>query len=221
MKGVIFIAPPAAGKGTLSKYLVTHHGFKHISIGNLFRERAKIQDEEGILLSKSLQKGELIDDERLFSLIKETLKKEKKDEKIILDGVPRTLQQALKLDIILRDLNFSDYVVIHIKLDEEVLKYRMIGRRICENCQSTYNIYSEKFKPHKENTCDTCNSPLVSREDDNEESFKVRYQIYQKNSEPIVKYYKEKNCLYEIDFTSEEHGYALKELDRIVGAFVD
>lgn len=221
MKGVIFIAPPAAGKGTLSKYLVTHHGFKHISVGNLFRERAKQKDEEGEFLSKALKTGTLIDDTRLFSIVKKALSSVKKGEKIILDGVPRTLQQAEKLDIILRDLNFSDFLVININVEKEILKLRMIGRRICPNCQNTYNIYSEKFKPHKDNTCDACESSLIKREDDTEESFKVRYEIYQKNSSQMIEYYQEKDCLYQIDFTNENHEEALKELDRIVGAFVD
>lgn len=221
MKGVIFIAPPAAGKGTLSKYLVTHHGFKHISIGNLFRERAKKNDEEGAFLKASLKSGKLIDDERLFFLLKEALSSVKKDEKIILDGVPRTLQQAEKLDIILRDLNVSDLRVIHINVEKEILKLRLIGRRICPKCQNTYNIYSEKFKPHKLDTCDECGSPLISRVDDTEDSFKVRYEIYKQNSEEIVAYYKKQNCLFELDFTNEDHESALKELDKIVGAFVD
>jgi adenylate kinase len=221
VKGVIFIAPPAAGKGTLSKYLVTHHGFRHISIGNLFRKRANQKDEEGLVLTKALKTGKLIDDERLFKLLIEELQTIKKGEKIILDGIPRTLQQAQKLDIILRDLNVSDFVVIHIKIDKEILKLRMTGRRICPKCQSTFNIYSEKFKPHKENTCDSCTSSLIKREDDTEDSFKVRYEIYKKNSEPIIHYYKNQHRLYEIDLTNEDQTDTLKELDRIVGAFVD
>lgn len=221
MKGVIFIAPPAAGKGTLSKYLVTHHHFRHISVGNLFRERAKQNDEEGKYLSESLKTGKLIDDERLFSMIKEELRTVKKGEKIILDGVPRTLQQAEKLDIILRDLNVSDFLVIHINIEKEVLKLRMTGRRICSKCQNTYNIYSEKFKPHKLDTCDTCGSSLIERADDTEDSFKVRYEIYEENSKSIIAYYKKKHRLYEIDLTNEDHTDTLKEIDRIVGAFVD
>ncbi len=221
MKGVIFIAPPAAGKGTLSKYLVTHHGFRHISVGNLFRERAKQNDEEGKILSEALKTGQLIDDERLFSMINSELLTVKKGEKIILDGLPRTLQQAEKLDIILRDLNVSELLVIHINVEKEILKLRMTGRRICPKCQNTYNIYSEKFKPNKLDICDSCTSSLIKREDDTEKSFEVRYEIYKKNSEPIVSYYKNQNCLYELDFNNEDHEIALKELDRIVSAFVD
>lgn len=221
MKSIIFIAPPAAGKGTLSDFLEKNLGYTHISTGDLFRERIKVQDEFAKELEHIISTGNLIDDECTFSLLNEKLKIIDQKKPFILEGIPRTLQQARVLDIILRDLGFSDYVVVNVHVDEEILKKRMTGRRICKSCHSTYNVYFEKFKPHKEETCDKCGNKLSQRVDDHEESFKVRYEIFNKNNQPILDYYKEQNRLYQIDNSKEEHDEALKELQRIVGAFVD
>jgi len=216
VKNIIFIAPPAAGKGTLSEFLVKEYGYQHISTGALFREKIKIQDEEAKELEKMIQAGHLIDDKRLFSLLQNKLKTLSKNENFILDGVPRTLQQAHILDIILRDLGFSDYIVIYVHMEKETLKKRMTGRRICSSCQSTYNIYFEKFKPHKENTCDICGNSLIQRVDDNEDSFNVRYTIFQNNNEPIIKYYQDQNRLWKLNNEDEDISRTLKELQRIV-----
>ena len=221
MKSVIFIAPPAAGKGTFSSYLEENYSYEHISTGDLFREKIKMQDEEGKALEHILKSGQLVDDNRLFKLLNNKLETIKNSANFVLDGVPRTLQQAYNLDIILRDLGFSEYVVIYIRVAEDILRKRMTGRRTCQNCQSTYNIYFEKFKPHKESTCDKCKSHLDSREDDQEKAFKIRYEIFETNSEPILNYYKNQNRLYEIDNTNEDHSESLKELERIVGALID
>lgn len=221
MKNVIFIAPPAAGKGTLSKFLETKYSYQHISTGDLFREKILMQDEESKELKQILESGQLVDDKILFHLLEEKLKSMNTSKNFVLDGIPRTLQQAKYLDIILRDLGFSDYVVINIIVDEETLLKRITGRRNCLKCKRTYNIYFEKFKPHKELTCDLCSSPLIQRADDSINSFKVRYEIFQKNSQPIIDYYQVQNRIFEIDNTMEDHGKALKDLERIVGALID
>jgi len=220
MKNVIFIAPPAAGKGTLSDFLEKKYGYVHISSGDLFREKIKEQDEEAKELEKILASGKLVDDNRLFSLIKNKLQKEK-EKKFVLDGVPRTLQQAKNLDIILHDLGFSDYIIIYIHVDEEILKKRMTGRRTCPKCKKIYNIYFEKFKPNKELICDQCEEILIQRSDDQEESFKIRYEIFKENSEPILNYYREQSRLYELDNSEEDHRQVLMKLQRIVGAIID
>lgn len=221
MKNVIFIAPPAAGKGTMSEFLVNNYNYNHISTGDLIREKIKLQDEEGKELERIIKSGQLVDDDRIFKLLEEKLSTMSKENHFILDGVPRTLQQAKKLDIILRDLGFSDYIVIYIHIDEEILMHRMTGRRICSHCQRTYNIYFEKFKPSKENTCNFCGHELIGRADDNEESFKVRYEIFNRHNEPLIAYYKEQNRFYEIDNSKEDPKETLNELQRIVGAIVD
>lgn len=221
MKNVIFIAPPAAGKGTLSKFLEDKYGYKHISTGDLFREKVKLQDEEGKEIERILASGQLVDDKRLFHILEEKLKTIKNTENFVLDGIPRTLSQAKVLDIILRDLGFSDYVVIEIQVLESILLKRVTGRRTCKKCKTTYNIYFEKFKPHKDLICDKCNNHLEERTDDTEASFKIRYDIFEKNNKPIIDYYEEQKRICKIDNSKEDHSETLKELARIVGAKFD
>ena len=221
MKNIIFIAPPAAGKGTLSEYLEKKYGYIHISTGDLFREKIKEQDAEGKELESIIKSGQLIDDERAMRLVKEKLASLEPNQKFILDGVSRTLHQAHILDIILSDLGCSNYVVIYIDVDESILRKRITGRRNCPNCNRTYNIYFEEFKPSKENICNHCGSSLKERADDNEESFKVRYEIFKSNNEPILNYYKEQNRLEKLDNSNIDQTKTLKELERIVGAMVD
>lgn len=220
MKNIIFLAPPAAGKGTISNFLKDNYSYQHISTGKILREKIKTEDEESKYFNHLIQQGQLIEDRIIFQILKEKLTTLRKNDYFILDGVPRTLSQAHFLDIILRDLGFSDYLVINIKVKKEILYHRFIGRRICPNCQKTYNIYFEKFKPRKDMTCDNCGNLLIQRIDDTKDSFSVRYEIFEKNNKELVAYYKEKQCLYEIDYN--ENGIdTLKELERIVGAFVD
>lgn len=221
MKNVIFIAPPAAGKGTLSEYLERKYGYIHISTGELFREKIKKQDEEGKELEQIINSGQLIDDERTMNLLKQKVASLEPHQKFILDGVPRTLQQAHILDIILSDLGDSNYVAINIDVKESVLLKRIIGRRVCSKCNSTYNIYFEEFKPKKENICNQCGSSLKERTEDNEESFKVRYEIFKTNNEPIINYYKEQNRFERLDNTNNDQTETLKALERIVGATID
>lgn len=221
MKNVIFIAPPAAGKGALSDYLMNKYGYTHISTGELFREKIKQSTEEGKKLEQILKSGNLVDDETTFQLLKERMLKIKKDENFILDGIPRTFQQAKLLDIVLQDLGFSDYVVIYVQVEEEILKKRMLGRRICNNCKKTYNIYFEKFKPNQENICDICKENLINRTDDNEVSFQKRYQIFLQNNKDILDYYDNKKRLAIYQNNQEQSEDSLKELQRIVGAIVD
>ncbi len=221
MKNVIFIAPPAAGKGTLSDFLKEKYQYEHISTGDLIRDKIKQNDEEGQSLAKTIQAGHLVDDNMVFHLLEEKLSKIKQNKNFILDGIPRTLQQAMKLDIILRDLDFSDYIVIDVDVEENILKKRVTGRRICSNCKSAYNIYFEKFKPQQENLCDKCGHELEMRSDDNEETFKVRYETFKKNNEQIIEYYQNQGKLYVLDNSQEDQTNILNKLDRIVGAKVD
>jgi len=221
VKNVIFIAPPAAGKGALSDYLISKYGYTHISSGELFRDKINLHSEEGKKIEQILKSGNLVDNKTTFQILKEKLTTLKKEEKFILDGVPRTLQQANNLDIILHDLNFSNYVVIYVQVEEEILKKRMLGRRICKNCKKTYNLHFEKFKPLQKDICDICGEKLINRVDDNEESFQKRYRIFLKNNESILDYYKTKNKLVLLTNNQEQNEDSLKELQRIVGAIVD
>ncbi len=218
MKSILFIAPPAAGKGTLSDYLKENYNYQHISTGEILRDKIEMQDEEGKEIEKIINSGNLVEDKILFKLLKKTLKKESKQRPFILDGIPRTLDQAKHLDIMLQELNFSNYIALYLQIDEKILEKRVMGRLVCSNCEKNYNNNFEKFKPQKEDTCDSCFSPLIKRGDDELSSFKRRYEIFKENNKEIIDYYKEQNRLFILDNSNEEIEEILKELQRIVGA---
>ena len=183
MKSVIFIAPPAGGKGTLSEYLVNNYGYEHLSTGDLLRKKALVDKE----LAEMLKTGNLISDTIMLDIIKEAINELPKNKPFILDGVPRTLQQAEVLDIILNGLN---YIVVYINVEENILLDRVLGRCICPNCNKTYNNRIDEFKPEVDGICDICHEKLSFRSDDNEETFKIRYQQYMTSTYPLVEYYK-------------------------------
>ena len=198
MMKVIFIAPPASGKGTISKYLVDNYGYVHLSTGDILRKIAKEDSELGKNIANLINNGKFISDEIMFEIIKNELIL-LKDRPFILDGMPRNINQAEYLEKILKNSNVNNYVVIHIDIDENILEKRATGRRLCENCGTSYNIYFDKFKPIKENICDKCNSNLIKRKDDTAETFKLRYQTYLNATAPIINFYKTKGLLYTVD----------------------
>ena len=210
MKSVIFIAPPAGGKGTLSEYLVNNYGYEHLSTGELLRSKALVDDE----LAKMLESGNLIPDEIMLDIIKEAIMK-LPNKPFILDGVPRTLQQAKVLDIILDGL---DYVVVYIDVDENVLLDRVLGRCVCPKCHKTYNNRINEFKPRVDGICDICQEKLLSRSDDNEETFKVRYQQYETSTFPLVEYYKNSGRLKVISNNAVDQ---TSTLECLVGVLSD
>ncbi len=191
MRNVIFLAPPLAGKGTFSDYLVENYSYQHFSTGSILRN-CSVQNDS---LKDILESGELVRDEIILPLVEEALKNRDKSKPFILDGFPRTLHQAQNLDIILSDLGIFDVVVIVIDVNKKTLIDRVMGRRVCSNCYRSYNLNQEAFRPLVSEVCDDCGYPLITRDDDKLDSFLVRYETYLKSTEPIIEYYREKNCL--------------------------
>lgn len=195
MKNVIFIAPPAAGKGTQSNKLIDL-GYIHISTGDMLREEIAKESNIGNKIKDIMSKGNLVSDEIVFELI--TNKLEQISKPFILDGYPRTLKQAEMLDELLVKLNINNYEVIYLNITlEEALK-RALGRLTCE-CGATYNIYNENLKPKQDGICDLCGKELIKRTDDNEESFRNRFATFLDNNKPIKDFYENKNKLHIVD----------------------
>lgn len=195
MNNVIFIAPPAAGKGTQSSRL-TELGYIHISAGDMLREEVAKKTELGNEINEIISKGLLVSDELIFELISNKLTSIEKP--FILDGFPRTITQAKLLDELLNNINRNNYKVIYLDIELEDALKRALGRLTCK-CGASYNSEFEALKPKVANICDKCGSVLEIRSDDNEESFRVRFETFLKNIEPIVEYYESKNRLYKID----------------------
>ena len=198
---IIFIAPPAAGKGTLSDKLVTKYGYKHLSTGDLLRAEIKKENDLGKKIEEIISRGELVSDEIITELLKNELKSI--DGKFILDGYPRNSAQANTLNSIFNELNIKNYVTIYLDLEEELAMKRALGRVICGGCGASYNTYFENFMPKNEGICDKCGSELKHRSDDTEETFKVRFSTYVEKTSPVLDYYKDLNKLQVIDANVE------------------
>ena len=198
MKNVIFIAPPAAGKGTQSSNLV-NLGYIHISTGDMLREEIAKESEIGLVVKDIISKGMLVSDDIVFELINNKLNNLNKP--FILDGFPRTIKQAELLNDLLDKLNINNYEVIYLDINSEDAMKRALGRLTCNKCGASFNKYYEALRPIQEGICDNCGNTLETRSDDNEESFKVRFNTFIENTEPIKEFYKNKNKLHIVDAT--------------------
>ena len=176
MKNIIFIAPPAAGKGTQSELLKENYNYAHISTGDLLRDTIKAGSDLGKEIDNIISGGNLISDELMIKILKEALIKLPKEKAFILDGFPRTLNQAEVLNDLLKEIGAKDIKVIYLNIDEENAMHRALGRTTCSNCKKGYNIYFDTMKPKVDGICDICGEKLDRRKDDNEEAFKIRFK---------------------------------------------
>lgn len=186
MNAIIFGAP-GSGKGTYASRLQSRLGVDVIAMGDIFREIMKENTELGRKVKGYVEKGLLVSDDIVIGVLKQRLEKIPKGKGFILDGYPRTIEQAkaleeiAKIDVILLQM-VPDWIIIE----------RLSSRRICKNCGAVYNI--RFLKPKVENVCDKCGGPLYQRSDDNPEVIKRRIQIYQEQTSPILQHYKEKKA---------------------------
>ena len=199
MKNIMFIAPPAAGKGTQAELVVEKYHIPHISTGDILREIAKEDSEIGNYVKETMASGGLVKDDITYQLIEDRLNKDDCKKGFIIDGFPRNLDQAYQYDKILDKLGYEVGNVILINIDRKTLEKRITGRRICENCNAIYNINDENSSPKQESICDECGGKLYQRTDDNLESFNTRYETYLSKTEPIIKHYKDMGVLKEVD----------------------
>jgi adenylate kinase len=185
LKAIIFGAP-GAGKGTYGSRLKDKLGVEVIATGDIFREIMKENSELGKKVKGYVEKGMLVPDEVVVEVLKQRLSKRPKNKGYILDGYPRTMEQAKALDTVTK----ID-VVILIDVPDDIIIERLSSRRICKNCGEVYNV--RFLKPKVEGVCDKCGGPLYQRSDDNPEVIKNRLQVYQKQSKPLLNYYKQMN----------------------------
>ena len=193
MKNIIFIAPPAAGKGTQSNMLKEKFDYAHISTGDMLREAINSGSKLGMDVKNIIDKGELVSDDIIIKLVEEKLAS-LNGKPFILDGFPRTLNQAKSLDNIIDD----NYVAIYLNLSEEEAVKRITGRLTC-SCGKSYNVNIDSLKPKVEGICDDCGNALIKRDDDNVDAFKVRFKTFLDNTNSLLDYYEEKNKLVKIN----------------------
>ena len=215
MKNIMFIAPPAAGKGTQADLVSGKYHIPHISTGDILREIAKEDSEIGNYVSETLASGRLVKDEITYQLIEQRLNKKDCRNGFIIDGFPRNLNQAVEYDKILEKLGYEVGNVISIVIDEKTLERRITGRRVCEDCHAVYNINEKSSAPQMESVCDICGGKLYQRNDDNIEAFKTRYEMYQEKTAPIIEHYRKMGVLKEVngDDTVEN---VFKDIEKII-----
>ncbi len=199
MKNIIFIAPPAAGKGTQSDLLVKKYNYVHISTGDLLRSEVASGSKLGLELTDIMKSGSLVSDEIVTELLKKRLDQDDARKGFILDGYPRNVNQAKVLDELASSLGITLDVAIYLDMDEELAMHRALGRMTCPKCGRGYNRYESAMKPIKDDICDDCGVPLDHRNDDNEETFKIRFNTYLESTKPLLKYYEDKGILKTID----------------------
>ncbi len=192
-KNIILMGPPGAGKGTLAKQLKEALHLVHISTGDMFRDAIKEGTELGLLAQSYINRGDLVPDDVTIGLVKERLSKEDCENGFLLDGFPRTVNQALVLEKIGDEINRQIEIVVNLDCDNEELIRRISGRRVCKNCGAPYHVTS--MKPKVDGVCDLCGGPLYQRKDDNEEALKVRLQHYVSDTKPLLDFYDERHLL--------------------------
>jgi adenylate kinase len=194
---ILLMGPPGAGKGTQAVKLVEKYSIPHISTGDMFRAAVKEGTPLGRQAKQCMDAGQLVPDNVTIGIVKERLAKPDCGSGFILDGFPRTLDQANALDVTLGELGLALDRVINIAVPAEELVRRATGRRICRNCGATYHV---AFNPSvKDNECDKCQGGLFQRDDDQEVTVQKRLTVYQNQTQPLINYYKEKALYTEID----------------------
>ena len=214
MKNIIFIAPPAAGKGTMSEILIEKYGYKHISTGDILRSMARDESDFGKKLSAILESGKLVSDDIVYEALKRRLSMNDLDNGFILDGFPRNTLQAREYDKILNSLNKDLGVVIYLDTPRDILEKRITGRRLCTECGATYNVLTGVNTPKVDGICDKCGGKLYQRNDDNLESFNTRYETFLEHTYPLVDYYEEKKVLHRVKSVDVEN--TMKEIEAII-----
>ena len=209
MKNLVLYAPPAAGKGTICEALKEKYHYEVISIGAVLRNQRDENTEIGRKIIETQDQGILTPDDIVAKALKIELEKYK-DTPIVIEGYPRNINQAHELDKVL-----DNYVVINLAIERKLAMQRTLGRVNCSKCGKIYNIFFDDMKPKVEGVCDECSSPLDVRSDDNENSFNVRFDVYEQNAPAILDFYEKKGILYIIDSGISKE-YTEKEVYKIV-----
>ncbi len=197
LSNLIIMGPPGAGKGTQSERIVAALNIPHISTGDMFREAISNGTELGKTAQQYINEGNLVPDDVTIALVKERLSRPDCAAGYLLDGFPRTLNQAHALDELLKEINRPLDLALNISVDKESLIERISGRRICSKCGNSYHVLFRK--PHVEDICDACGGVLTQRKDDTPESLKVRLDAYEKQTMPLIEYYQKAGVLASVD----------------------
>lgn len=214
MVNLIFLGPPGVGKGTQAKMIADKYHIPQISTGDMLRAAVKAGTELGKEAKSFMDSGELVPDRIVIGLIAEKIEIGDCKNGFILDGFPRTIVQAKELDKILAEKNIMIRKVISVSAPDEELVKRLSGRRICNSCGEVFHTVFNP--PAKRGKCDKCQGELFQRDDDKEETIRERLKVYKNQTEPLIKYYGNKNLLGNVD-GSEEINTVFSNISALIG----
>lgn len=196
---IVLLGPPGAGKGTQAKSISNKYSIPHISTGDIFRKNISENTPLGIEAKSYMDNGQLVPDEVTINMVKDRLKQDDCSNGYLLDGFPRTVVQADALNSFLIERGEQLDTALLIKVPNEFILERMTGRRVCPSCGASYHV---KFNPtSNEGKCDLCGSEVIQRKDDTVETVKERLDVYQKETQPLIEFYGEKQMLSAVDGT--------------------
>lgn len=194
---LLLMGPPGAGKGTQAAKLVERYDIPHVSTGDIFRGALQERTPLGLEAKRYMDVGALVPDQVTVGITRERLAKSDCIGGFILDGFPRTLQQAHALDQMLAKMGIRLNKVVNIVVPDQELIPRLTGRRICQSCGATYHM--EFRPPAQQNVCDRCGGELYQRTDDQEETVRERLEVYRLQTQPLIQYYQERDLYSEIN----------------------
>ena len=196
---ILLLGPPGAGKGTQAQEIQRRWGMPHISSGDLLRAQVKERTPLGEQALPYMTRGDLVPDNLILAMMRDRLRQPDAAAGYVLDGFPRTLDQARALDEMLADLGQSLEGAIDLEVPEEELVRRNAGRLVCPRCEAIYQVNT--MPPRRAGKCDHCAADLIQREDDRPEVTRHRFQVYRRLSEPLVAYYSQRGLLHHVDGT--------------------
>lgn len=194
---IILLGPPGAGKGTQAKNISTRYHLPHISTGDILRQAITDESELGRRAKSFMDKGELVPDNIVVSLVRERLEEPDCKGGFLLDGFPRTVSQAVELDAILKANDAEINFVLNINLSQAEVVKRLASRRVCGSCGRTYNLFYNP--PTIDGACDECSADLYQRDDDSEDTVLNRMKVYSEQTEPLIDYYQRLGKLKDIN----------------------
>ncbi len=194
---LILFGAPGVGKGTQAKFVSQKYGIPQISTGDMLREAVKNQSELGKKAGEIMSRGALVPDDLILNMIKERFGRDDCKNGFILDGFPRTLPQAEGLDKLMKELNLPDFKCIEIAVPDKDIITRLVSRRLCSKCGADYNLITNP--PPENNKCLKCNSEIIQRKDDNEETIGNRLKVYNQQTAPLKDFYQSKGQFFTAD----------------------
>ena len=196
---LVLVGPPGAGKGTQAQFIASHFAIPKISTGEIFRANVSEGTELGVEARKYMDAGDLVPDEVTIGMVKERLSHDDTSEGFLLDGFPRTVQQAVVLDDMLATHGVGLDVVLELVVDDEEVVRRLSGRRTCRRCGHVWHLDFDP--PATEGVCDRCGGELFQRDDDSELTIRHRLEVYADQTSPLIGYYGDRGLLSGVDST--------------------